>query len=211
MSNEGVCLWYKGDVLICMTVYFATSNAGKVTNAQAALAPFGITVKQVEVDLIESRSEDPAEIALEKAQQAYAKFKKPMMVEDSGFFIEALGGFPMTHIKFSLKTLGIEGILRALRGAKSRACEWRMTVAYVYGPGKSKTFTFVEKGVIAPRARSVKRPMMSDYWRLYVPKMLNPDNKKALSEMSDEEMTEWMAYFSKNNQFLKLGKWLARH
>ncbi len=194
-----------------MTIYFATSNVGKVKNAQAALAPFGITVKQEEVDLIESRAEDPAEIALEKAQQAYVKFKKPMMVEDSGFFIEALGGFPMTHIKFSLKTLGVDGILRALRGAKSRACEWRMTVAYVYGPGKSKSFTFIEKGVIASRARPVKRTMMSDYWRLYIPKLLNTENKKALSEMSDEEMTEWMAYFSKNNQFLKLGKWLARH
>jgi XTP/dITP diphosphohydrolase len=193
-----------------MIIYFATSNAGKVTNAQAALKPFGILVKQLKVDLVESRAEDPAEIALEKAKQAYTKYKKPLMVEDSGFFIEALGGFPMTHIKFSLKTMGVDGILRAMRGAKSRACEWRMTVAYVYGPGKHKTFTFVEKGVIAHKPHPVLRPMMSDYWRLYVPKMLSAKNTKALSDMSEGEMTEWMAYFSKNNQFLKLGKWLAR-
>lgn len=154
------------------TIYFATSNAAKVANAQAALKPFGITVKQADVDLIESRAEDPAEIALEKARQAYKKFKKPILVEDSGFFIEALGGFPMTHIKFSLKTLGIEGILRAMRGTKNRKCEWRMTLAYVYGTGKHKSFTFVEKGVIAEKPRPVKRPMMSDYWRLYVPKMM---------------------------------------
>jgi len=193
------------------TIYFVTSNAGKVANAQAALKPFGIIVKQAEIDLVESRSEDPAEIALEKAQQAYKKFRRPLLVEDSGFFIEALGGFPMTHIKFSLKTLGIDGILRAMRGSKSRRCEWRMTLAYVYGSGKHKSFTFVEKGVIAQKPRPVKRPMMSDYWRLYVPKMLNKNNTKALSDMSDKEMESWMVYFSKNNHFLQLGKWLERN
>lgn len=191
------------------TVYFVTSNVVKVANAQATLKPFGIHVKQLKVDLVESRSEDPAEIALEKAQQAYKKFRKPCMVEDSGFFIEALGGFPMTHIKFSLKTLGIDGILRAMRGAKSRRCEWRMTVAYVYGPGKHKSFTFIEKGVIAQKPRPVKRPMMSDYWRLYVPKMLDRNNTKALSDMTDQQMQDWMEYFSKNNHFLQLGKWIA--
>jgi len=190
-------------------IYFATSNPGKVANAAAALGPFGIAVRQAEVELAESRAEDPAEIALEKAKQAYKKFRKPLMVEDSGFFIEALGGFPMTHIKFSLKTLGIDGILRAMRGAKSRRCEWRMTLAYVNGPGKHKTFTFVEKGVIAEKPRPVKRPMMSEYWRLYVPKMLDAKNTKALSDMSEGEMERWMEYFSRNNHFLQLGEWLA--
>jgi hypothetical protein len=47
-----------------------------------------------------------------------------------------------------------------------------------------------------------------DYWRLYVPKMLDAKNTKALCEMTDEQMEKWMAYFSKNNQFLQLGKWL---
>ena len=191
------------------TIFFVTSNSGKVANAQATLKPFGIRVEQLKVDLIESRSEDPAEIALEKAKQAFKKFKKPCMVEDSGFFIEELGGFPMTHIKFSLKTLGIDGILRALRGAKSRRCEWRMTVAYVYGAGKQKLFTFIEKGVIAEKPRPIKRTMMSDYWRLYVPKMLDAKNKKALSEMTDQQMEEWLNYFSAHNQFLQLGQWLT--
>lgn len=191
------------------TIFFVTSNVGKVANAQAALKPFGIAVKQLKVDLVESRSEDPDEIALEKAKQAYRKFKKPCMVEDSGFFIEALGGFPMTHIKFSLKTLGINGILAAMRGAKSRRCEWRMTVAYVYGPDKHKSFSFIEKGVIADKPRPVKREMMSDYWRLYVPKMLDQKNTKALSEMTDQQMEEWMNYFSAHNQFLQLGEWLS--
>jgi len=191
------------------TIYFATSNAAKVANANAALKPFGFTVKQAKIELAESRAEDPAEIALEKAKQAYKAFKKPLLVEDSGFFIHALGGFPMTHIKFSLKTLGIDGVLKAMRGAKDRSCEWRLSLAYVYAPGKTKSFTFVEKGVIAPSPRPVVRETMSDYWRLYIPTMLNPKNTKALSDMTDAEMAEWGEYFNEHSHFRQLGKWLA--
>ena len=191
------------------TIYFATSNAAKVATANAAMNPLGITVKQAKIELVESRAEDPAEIALEKAKQAYKKFKKPLLVEDSGFFIAALGGFPMTHIKLSLKTLGIDGVLKAMRGAKDRSCEWRLSLAYVYAPGKTKSFTFVEKGVIAQSPRPVVRETMSDYWRLYVPTMLDAKNKKALSDMTDAEMAEWGEYFYEYSHFRQLGKWLA--
>lgn len=190
------------------TVYFATSNAGKVRNAKSALKPFGIRVKQIAMDLIESRAEDPKDISLEKARQAYKKLKKPVIVEDSGFFISALGGFPMTHIKFSLSTLGVKGILLAMRGAKNRRAEWRMSLSYVYGPGKYRTFTFVEPGVLAAKPRPVKRPMMSDYWRVYIPKMLK-GNTRALSEMTDEDMKRWLAYFARHNQFMMFGHWYA--
>jgi XTP/dITP diphosphohydrolase len=191
-----------------MNVYFVTSNKGKVANAKIALKQFGISVKQINFDLVESRSEDPEEIALEKAQQAYAKLKKPVIVEDSGFFIDSLGGFPMTHIKFSLKTLGVKNVLKMMKGVKNRKSEWRMTLAYVYGRGKYKMFTFVEKGIIAKTLRPIKREMMSDYWRLYIPGKSKA--QKTLSEMSDKEMDEWQDYFKQNNQFMKFGSWFMR-
>ena len=103
-----------------------------------ALKPFGIRVEQVQIELAESRSEDPTDIAFEKAKQAYALLKQPVIVEDSGFFVEGRRcGFPMTHVKFSLRTLGIRNILKMLKGVKN---QWRMTVAFVYGKNKYKTF-----------------------------------------------------------------------
>ena len=192
-----------------MKVYFATSNKGKVQNAQDSLVAFGIEVEQIEMDLIESRAEDPAEIALEKAKQAYKELKRPVIVEDSGFFIEALDGFPMTHIKFSLKTLGITNILKLLKGVTNRRAEWRMTLAYVSGKETFKTFTFVEKGELATSLRPVKRSMMSDYWRLYIPKML-ATNTLALSEMTEEGLESWQKYYTKNNQFMLFGKWFKK-
>jgi XTP/dITP diphosphohydrolase len=191
-----------------MLIYFATSNVSKVSNARAALGKFGIEVEQVALDLVDSRAEDPTEIAREKAVQAFRTLNKPVMVEDSGFFIRALGGFPMTHIKFSLKTLGVKNILKMLKGVRDRQAEWRMTVAYAFGPDDSRTFTFVEKGTVATALRPVKRQMMSDYWRVYIPKMLK-SNRLALCEMTDAALNNWQEYYATHNQFMMLGKWLS--
>ena len=191
-------------------VYFATSNRQKVNNAATALRRYGLDVVQIEIDLIESRAEDPVLIALEKAQQAYEQCKKPVLVEDSGFFIHALGGFPMTHIKFSLKTIGIANIMKMMHEVSDRRAEWRMTLAYVWGKGKHQTFTFIEKGTIAKEIRPVKRAMMSDYWRIYIPK-LKKSKALALSEMTDEELQAWEKYYATHNQFQMFGRWFDSH
>ena len=192
-----------------MEVLFVTSNANKVKNAEAALRYFGISVKQVNIALMESRSEDPTEIALEKARQAFRQLGRPVLVEDSGFFIAASGGFPMTHIKFSLNTLGVEKVLKTLEGENNRQAEWRMTAAYVWGTDTYKTFTFVEKGEITTELRPVRRPVMSEYWRIFVPKIL-PDNQLALSELDDRALADWQSYYQKHNQFAQLGEWLSQ-
>jgi XTP/dITP diphosphohydrolase len=190
-------------------IYFVTSNAGKVANADTALRPFGIAVEQININLIESRSEDSAEIALEKARQAYAECGKPLIVEDSGFFIKALCGFPMTHIKFSLKTIGIKNIITILQDVTDRRAEWRMTLAYVLGKNKFHSFTFIEKGEIARQIRPIKRPMTSDYWRIYIPKMVK-GNTRALSKMTADDLNAWQNYYARHNQFQILGRWINK-
>ncbi|MEI7741058.1 MAG: non-canonical purine NTP pyrophosphatase [bacterium] len=191
-------------------VYFITSNEGKVKNAQTALSKMGIEVVQHPIDLIESRAHDPAVIALEKAEQAYAKLKKPVIVEDSGFFIRALNGFPRTYIKFSLETVGVKNIVKMLEGVKDRHCEWRMTLAYVWGKNQHKSFTFIEEGEIAAELREPKRKMMSDYWRIYIPNMVN-GNEKTLCELKDGDFEELDQVYAKNNQFAQFGRWYLKN
>ncbi|MBP7134644.1 hypothetical protein KBA73_05500 [Patescibacteria group bacterium] len=191
-------------------VYFATSNKEKVANAAIALKPYGIQVKQLKIELVESRAQDPADIALEKAKQAYKAYKHPVLVEDSGFFIRALGGFPSTHIKFSLSTLGVDNIIKMLKGVKDRHCEWRMTLAFVKSATHCRTFTCVEPGKIATAPREVKRKMMSDYWRIYIPSMEHKKNTLALSEMSEADLRAWQEYYNTHNQFQMFGAWYSK-
>ena len=64
--------------------------------------------------MIEPRSEDLEEIAKAKVIQAYEKVGHPCIAMDSGFYIEALGGFPKTFVNFALSTIGINGILKLM-------------------------------------------------------------------------------------------------
>jgi inosine/xanthosine triphosphate pyrophosphatase family protein len=107
-----------------LVAFLLWREAARGSFAMRAVCLFGVAI-----EVVESRAEDPAEIALEKAEQAFLLGHKPVIVEDSGFFIHALGNFPQTHVKFSLKTLGIERILKMLVDESDRSCSWRRSVA----------------------------------------------------------------------------------
>ncbi|WP_369251054.1 non-canonical purine NTP pyrophosphatase [Streptomyces sp. R41] len=71
-----------------------TGNAGKFRTAQEHLAPWGVEVEQVALELDEIQTTSVAIIAEHKARQAYAILGRPLFVENSGFYIEEFGGWP---------------------------------------------------------------------------------------------------------------------
>ncbi|MEU2738209.1 non-canonical purine NTP pyrophosphatase [Streptomyces sp. NPDC007095] len=73
-------------------VAMCTGNSGKFRTAQEHLAPWGIEVEQVALELDEIQTTSVAEIAQHKARQAFAVLGRPLFVEDSGFYIEEFGG-----------------------------------------------------------------------------------------------------------------------
>jgi len=190
-----------------MKILFLTSNKIKAENAKKAMSKYDIDIEQIPYDLIESRSQDPSVIVMEKAQQAFKFLKCPVIVEDSGFFIRALGNFPMTQVKFSLETLGIKNILKMMEGVEDRHAEWRISACFVSGENEHRVFTYVEEGEIAKEIREIKRDMMSDYWRIYIPSV-DKGNVLALSEMSKEDVDVWERHFHDSNHFTEMGKWL---
>ena len=81
------------------SVLFATGNHRKITEAQATLAPFHVTVEPITLELDEIQHRDSAEIAKAKARAAYAAAGKPVVVSDTSWAIPALGGFPGGYMK----------------------------------------------------------------------------------------------------------------
>ncbi|WP_306459606.1 non-canonical purine NTP pyrophosphatase [Streptomyces sp. OK228] len=82
-----------------ITVAMCTGNAGKFRTAQEHLAPWGVEVEQVALELDEIQTKSVAKIAEHKARQAYAILGRPLFVEDSGFYIEEFGGWPGPMVK----------------------------------------------------------------------------------------------------------------
>jgi XTP/dITP diphosphohydrolase len=125
-------------------VTFASTNRNKFLEAQAILAPFGITVDFANVSLVELQSDSLEEIAREKAASAFERLGRPVIVEDDGLFINALKGFPGQYSSFVFKTVGNEGILKLLEGAADRSAYFRSLIAYNDGTAVSISEGLVE-------------------------------------------------------------------
>lgn len=70
------------------------------------------------------------EIARGKARYAYEQLKTPLIVDDTGFFINALNGFPGPYAAYVLNTIGNEGILKLMGGREDRNARFVTAIAF---------------------------------------------------------------------------------
>jgi XTP/dITP diphosphohydrolase len=100
---------------------FVSSNIHKFTETEKILKSFGISIQFFKLNLEEIQSNSIKQIAIKKAQNAFSKCKKPLIIEDDGLNIDSLDGFPGPYSSYVQKTIGNKGILNLLkynRGAK---------------------------------------------------------------------------------------------
>jgi len=128
---------------------FVTTNEGKVREAREYLGD----VEQFDYDYAEVQSDDLAEIAARGASEAFeaAGGEDPVIVDDAGLFVDALGGFPGPYSAYVEGTLGIERVWRLVEAEENRRASFRAVVAYADGE-TVETFTGAVRGhIVAPR------------------------------------------------------------
>jgi len=94
-----------------------TGNADKHREAQEIL---GRPLARAALDLVEIQAPTSREVALAKATAAFAELNRPVIVEDAGFELAALGGFPGPFIKYWEQLGGLRSICRAVDGLGDR-------------------------------------------------------------------------------------------
>lgn len=134
-------------------IFLVTSNARKVEDYNRRIDNGEYIVKNVALDLNEGRSMDILEIAKLKLLQAKELFPgKRIIVEDRGFFIPALNGFPGPFVKLFLNTIGIDGLLKLMAGEDNREASL-ITVLGYYDGQDDHFFYDDEKGFITKEKR----------------------------------------------------------
>ena len=113
-----------------------TGNKGKLLEAKHAFSPLGFNVEQLKIngqipEIIEPQCETLQEVANAKIRQgikllqSIGKEMDALLVEDSGLFIDVLGGFPGVYSAYVLEKIGCGGILQLLKNKKKRSASFQ--------------------------------------------------------------------------------------
>ncbi len=125
-----------------------TQNEHKLRELRPLFEEYGVDFETTNLSKLEIRSNDVERVALEAAKVAYYESKTRVVLDDTGLYIDALDGFPMSYAAFVLKTLGRGGILKLMDGVKDR--EARFVTAVGFSDGETlATFKGIMEGSIA--------------------------------------------------------------
>ena len=192
-------------------INFITSNIGKVESLKTALEKHNIEINLVikDLDIMEVQADTVMEVSKLKALEAYRILKAPIIVEDGGCSIDALKGFPGVYTKYVLATIGVDGILNAMRDKSDRKARFESVTTYVDEDGNVTqfardggdfVFTQNKTGIIHPCA-------WSELWQV----IYFEDHKKTLSEFSQEELNDFYAKTGASGSLQKFVKWYANN
>lgn len=177
-----------------MKLFFATTNAAKVTSVARVLGGYGISVERVDLDLPELQADTAEAIATGKVRAALSALRERVIVIDSAFHIDALRGFPGPYVKHVTAKLGVEGYLDLMArhpDPAMRGCSFVDAVALA-DPSMPAPLVFVrrEPGTIASERRGNPAGHKSPVATLFVPEGC----EKTIAEMAPEEL---LAYRSR--------------
>ena len=125
-----------------------TQNQHKLKELTPLFKKYKIEFDTTTLEKHEIRSESIEKIAREAAKIAFETLQKPVVVDDTGFFVDALNGFPGSYAGIVLNFIGFDGILRLMTDNEDRASEFQTAVGY-YDGQQLESFVGTMSGVVA--------------------------------------------------------------
>jgi XTP/dITP diphosphohydrolase len=122
---------------------FMTSNENKVQEARDILGARGIEVQWLREEYTEVQADTLEEVVREALKLIS---HEGAFIEDSGLFVDELGGFPGVFSAYVFKAIGSEGILKLMEGVEDRSARF---VSVVGVKGLQKVFKGEVRGDIA--------------------------------------------------------------
>lgn len=135
-------------------ILLVTGNKHKEIELRNILSKFKIDLEAIDLDINEIQAESIEEIAIDYAKKSFEILRVPLIVEDSGLFIDSLKGFPGPYSSFVFKTIGCEGILKLMENVEDRKARFVSVIAYA-DEKRSLIFKGEVKGEIAKEKRGI--------------------------------------------------------
>ncbi len=116
------------------------------------MAQHGYELEHIKTAYPEIQAESLEITIIPGLEWVMSKYRRPIMIDDSGLFIDALKGFPGVYSSYVFKTIGNDGVLRLLRGLEDRGARFECCIGFMRPGGEP----FVAKGV-APGSISLTK------------------------------------------------------
>lgn len=107
-----------------MTIQFITTNAGKFAEVSEQLLEANVRVVHLDRGYPEIQTDRLEKVLKYAATGLDDEVRDDYLIDDSGLFIEALGGFPGVYSAYVQKRLGNKGVLKLMAGEKYRAAHF---------------------------------------------------------------------------------------
>ena len=118
------------------TVWFATGNVGKLKEVQEIFSTIGLDVEQLFAPYPELQVDTLREVVEHGLQHLWKEHKKPLMIDDSGLFIDDILGFPGVYSAYVYRTLGCDGVLQLLKMREDRSAHFECCAGHIDENGK---------------------------------------------------------------------------
>lgn len=158
-----------------MEICFVTGNKNKLREAKEIISSELISK---DIDLPEVQELYAEKVIEHKVKEAYNILKKPVMVEDVGFYIKSWNDFPGAFIKWALKSMKSNGIYNAIKDQNDKSVVAEACIGY-YDGNEVKIF----KGQLEGTLTSPKGDNGFGFDNIFIPN----GHDKTLAEMTSEE------------------------
>jgi inosine/xanthosine triphosphate pyrophosphatase family protein len=154
-------------------------------------------------DFDEGRFLDIRDITRYKLQQAKNAFpnKPHLVVEDTGFLILALNGFPGPYVKYFLSTIGVDRLLTLMQSEPDKTAIFRTVLGYFDGK-KDYFFSYDETEFILDRKS--KNTDIKGWTEILTIYGHHPYIDKSLSELSQQEYEHYHSIVEKEDTISQL-------
>lgn len=107
------------------------------------MAEHGYELERVRLSYPEIQADTIEETIIPGLEWLAERYSGPIMIDDSGLFVDALRGFPGVYSSYVYRTIGCEGILRLMDGVGDRRARFECCIGFLK-PGERP---FIAKGV----------------------------------------------------------------
>ena len=182
------------------TVWFMTENPDKFREAESILASQGIKIQHLKRTKVEVQDPSLEKIARFAVKSAPIHPPGLLVVEDSGLFIDALGGFPGPFSSYVYNTIGLKGILSLMRNQRKRNAYFQTSIAVSSTNVPPRVFTGTVRGSVS---REIRGTVGFGYDPIFIPEGFRETFGQTKAEFKNKTSHRARA-------FLKFANWYNR-